>query len=326
MSDMKYKHFTKEERLELSILINKGYSRRDIANALSKNHSSVVRELKRNKVKGRYDPQKANQKARAKRRYSKYQGMKVKETFGLEKYVEEKLKNGWSPELIAGRWRNETGEKLKADTIYKYLYSASGQRLCKYLKYKRHRSRWQKSSRKSNPVSYIPDRISINERPEEISNRTTFGHYEGDTMGRPKNASSQTLVVIRERLSRRLFGIKVKKMKQTIEGFKKLIHDLPISSLTLDNGIENSRYKELGLSVYFCNPYHSWEKGCVEQGIGQIRTYIPKKADLKNYSKQNIDDIIDTLNNRPMKCLDYQTPNEVFSQNISFYSLTKWCT
>ena len=252
--------------------------------------------------------------------------MKVKETLGLEEYIAEQLKAGWSPELIAGRWTTETGKKLKADAIYKYLYSAYGQHLCKYLKYKRYGKRRRRLSNRSVPAAHIPDRISINERPKEISDRTTFGHYEGDTMGRPKKASSQTLVIIRERLSRRLFAVKVEKLKQTIEGFKRLLCNLPVFSLTLDNGVENIRHKELGLPTYFCNPYHSWEKGSVEQGIGQIRTYIPKKADLKNYSQQDIDAIISTLNNRPMKCLNYQTPNEVFLENISSYLLTEWCT
>lgn len=323
---MVYKHIRKEERLEFSILLSKGYSLREIARTLGRSHASLSRELSKNRAGGTYNPLKANQKSVTRRKRSKYQGMKVKETPELEDYIGERLKAGWSPELIAGRWMIETGRKLKADAIYKYLYSAYGQRLCKYLKYKRYGKRRRRLSTKSIPASHIPDRISINERPREISDRTTFGHYEGDTMGRPKNATPQTLVVVRERLSRRLFAIKMQRLKQTIEGFKRLIYGLPVFSLTLDNGIENIRYKELGLSTYFCNPYHSWEKGSVEQGIGQIRTYIPKKADLKNYSQQNIDAIINTLNNRPMKCLNYQTPNEVFFKNISSYSLTEWCT
>lgn len=323
---MVYKHIRKEERLEFSILLSKGYSLREIAKALGRNHTSLSRELKKNRVSGTYSPIKAHNKSDTRRRYSKYQGMKVRKTFGLEKYTEEKLKAGWSPELIAGRWTVETGQKLKTDTIYKYLYSVFGQHLCEYLKYKRYGKRRRRLSTKPVPASHIPDRISINERPGEIGERITFGHYEADTMGRPRNASPQTLVVMRERLSRKFFGIKVEQLKYTIEGFKKIVKSLHVASITFDNGVENIRYQELEIPSYFCNPYHSWEKGSVEQGIGQIRTYIPKKADLKNYSQQDIDAIINTLNNRPMKCLNYQTPNEVFLKNISSYHLTEWCT
>ena len=316
----------KEERLELWILRKKGYSLREIAKAFGRSHSSLSRELRKNKGNRTFDPEKANTKAQVRRAKSKYQGMKVRETPGLEEYVAEKMKLNWSPELIAGRWRRKTGMKLVPESIYKYLYSAFGQHLCKHLKYKRYGKRRWRLRTKRLPAEHIPNRISIEKRPPEIAERKTFGHFEADTMGRPKHASPQTLAVMRERLSRKLFGIKVKRLKYTIEGFKKIIEPLHVSSITFDNGLENIRYQELGISSYFCNPYHSWEKGSVEQGIGQIRSYIPKKADLKNYSQNDINAIMNALNNRPMKCLDYQTPNEVFDKNLSSYSLTHWCT
>lgn len=319
---MTYTHFENGERLELSILLSKGYSLRRIAQALGRSHSSLSREMKKNKVNGSYNPKKANAKARARRTMSKYQGMKIREAPALAQYVAQKMKLDWSPELIAGRFRTETGQKLKTDTIYKYLYSPFGQHLCKYLKYKRHSKRRRRLKTKSLPASHIPNRISINERPVEIAARTSFGHYEADTMGRPRHASPQTLAVMRERLSRKLFGIKVKRLRYTVEGFKKIIEPLLVTSITFDNGLENIRYQELGIPSYFCNPYHSWEKGSVEQGIGQIRSYIPKKADLKDYTHRDIQAIMAALNNRPMKCLNYQTPNEVFTQNIHQYSLT----
>lgn len=317
---MMYKHLKKGERLELSILRKKGYTLREIGQALGRSHSSLSRELRKNKVNRSYDPTKANTKAKARRAQSKYQWLKVRETPGLEIYVTEKMKLGWSPELIAGCFRNTTGKKLKADTIYKYLYSASGQHLCHHLKYKRYGKRRFRIRTKSVPAGHIPHRISINVRPAEIAQRTTFGHYEADTMGRPRHTSAQTLVVMRERLSRKLFSTKVKRLKYTVEGFKKIIEPLNVSSITFDNGVENIRYQELGITSYFCNPYHSWEKGSIEQGIGQIRTYIPKKADLKDYSHRKIEAIMDTLNNRPMKCLDYQTPNQVFNKYLLLIS------
>jgi len=326
---MKYNHFTKEERLELFILLDKGYSRRRIAKALSKNHSSVVRELKRNSSGGKYNPQRANQKARTKRKHSKYQGMKVMENPEIENYVEEKIKEGWSPERIAGRLSVDKSISIKPDTIYKFLYSIFGQHLCKYLKYKRYGKKKFKKIRKRKEV--IKNRIFIDERPDIINDRLRFGDFEGDTMGRPKHASSQTLVVVRERLSRKLFGIKVPQLKYTIEAFKAILEPLPVRSLTLDNGVENIRYQQLNILTYFCHPYHSWEKGSVEQGIGTIRDYIPKKADLINYSDEEIQKIIEKLNNMPMKCLGYLTPNEVFEQQLQLlYNPTnlnsKWCT
>lgn len=323
---MEYTHFTKGERSELSILLNKGYSKREIAKALERNHSTIVREVQNNSVNGEYNPGKANQKAYVKRKYSKYQGMKVKENPEIEEYLKEKMENkNWSPKTIAGRLYLEKGISIKADTIYKYLYSAYGQPLCKYLKYKRYRKKKRKNIK--NKKEIIKDRTFINERPEFINHRLRFGDFEGDTMGRPRHASQQTLAVLRERLSRKLFAIKVPRLKYTIEGFKTLLKGVLVFSLTLDNGVENVRHKELDISTYFCHPYSSWEKGTVEQGIGLIREYIPKKADLKDYSDKEIQIIIEKINNTPMECLGYLTPNEVFEYQTQFiynsYQLTQ---
>ena len=317
---MKYTHFSKAERLELSILKKKGYSLRSIAQSMGKSHTSLSRELRRNHVHENYDPKKAHHKAYVKRKYSKYQGMKVVSNLEIQAYVKEKMEVcGWSPGNIAGRFNFEKGKKiLGKDAIYKYLYSARGQHLCHHLKYKRYDKRRRRLSTKSIQAKHIPNRISIDVRPAEINERTTFGHYEADTMGRPRNASPQTLVVMRERLSRKLFSIKVKQLKHTVEGFQKIIEALYVASITFDNGVENIRYQELGIPSYFCNPYHSWEKGSVEQGIGLIREYIPKKADLKDFSQEKIDAILERINNTPMKCLNYKTPNEIYSQNLLF--------
>ena len=231
----------------------------------------------------------------------------------------------WSPKTIAGRLYLERGISIKADTIYKYLYSAYGQPLCKYLKYKRYKKKKRKNIKSKREI--IKDRIFIDERPEFINHRLGFGDFEGDTMGRPRHASQQTLVVLRERLSRKIFAVKAPRLKYTIEGFKTLLKGVPIFSLTLDNGVENIRYKELNIPTYFCHPYSSWEKGSVEQGIGLIREYIPKKADLKDYSHKEIRIIIEKINNTPMECLGYLTPNEVFEQQTQFlynsYQLTQ---
>jgi len=95
---------------------------------------------------------------------------------------------------------------------------------------------------------------------------------------------------------------------------KELFQSIPALSLTLDNGLENARYQELGIPTYFCHPYHSWEKGSVENAFSLIREYIPKKKNLANYSQEEIDAIVDTINNTPWKCLSFRTPKEVFEE------------
>ncbi|MDP3795206.1 MAG: IS30 family transposase [bacterium] len=309
---MQYTHFSKSERLELSILREKGYSVRAIANAMMRNPSSVSREIRRNRYgyTSRYDARNADHKAYRRRKYSKYQGMKINEDAGLEQYVVTGLKRYWSPQSIAGRLRRQTdgAVTIKADTIYKWIYSPYGQPYAQYLKSKRSHCRRRKGVKCARVL--IKNRTSIEDRPDEVNTRSTFGHWEGDTMGRPKSASAATLVVVRERTSRVLRAVRVRRLKYAIEGFRALL-DAHAQSLTLDNGVENQRHEELGVPTYFCHPYSSWEKGSVEQGIGALRQFIPKRADLKDYTPERIRAILEILNNRPMKCLDYQTPNEV---------------
>ena len=109
---MRYKHFSKIERLELSILLKKGHSLRDIGRALRKDPASVSREVRHNSVNGEYDPHKAQHKAYVKRKYSKYQGMKVNEHQEIRDYIEEKIRLDWSPEAVAGRLKIDSEGRL----------------------------------------------------------------------------------------------------------------------------------------------------------------------------------------------------------------------
>ena len=305
-------HFSRAERLELSILLKKGYSLRDIGKALERNPSSVSRELKRNSVNGEYNPIKAHHKAYVRRKYSKYQGMKIRGHPELERYLKETLPLGWSPERIAGRWKRENKDSvsLSPQAIYRWLYSQYGQYYCTFLKYKRYHKRKRRRIKQKREI--IKNRVFIEHRPVVIARRLRYGDFEADTMGRPKQASPHTLVVIRERKSRYILAAKVRRLKYAMDGFKELLSGLPVRSVTFDNGVENVRHLELGVPTYFCHPYSSWEKGQVENGIEAIREYIPKGEDLADYSDSDISAIVNRLNATPMKCLDYQTPHEVF--------------
>lgn len=317
---MKYAHFSKTDRMELSILLKKGYSIRTIAKVLEKNPSSVSREIKRNSVNGEYNSQKANHKSRVKRKHSKYQGMKIVSSEWMHDYIEEKMKIGWTPEEISGRLKRENNDMpvISAKSIYKYLYSAYGQYLCNYLVSKRYYPK--KRRKKKSKRELIPDRKFIEKRPSEVNLRTTFGHLEGDTLGKPKG-ESQTLVGALERLSRFFMAQKVPRLKYSMDGFKNQLrpyHKI-IKSLTLDNGVENVRYQELNIDAYFCHPYSSWEKGSIENIFGRLRRYIPKKSSLAKYTDEQISAIIDMMNNTPRKCLNYATPKEVFEEHLALH-------
>lgn len=317
---MSYSHFKQSDRDEISILLKKGYSHRDIADAIGKDHSSVSREINNHKTKGVYDPRKAEHKARVKRGLSKYQGMKVVNSPGLEIKIAVGLMAGWSPEEVAGRiaYLNNNKAVISAKSIYKFCYSSRGQYLCRYLPGKRYRPKKRNAAKQAKIL--IPNRISIDLRPLAVIKQKRFGDFEGDTLGRPKH-DSQTLVGAVERKSLYFIGRKVPRLKYSMDGLKYALspYQKIVKSMTLDNGVENVKYEKLNVQTYFCHPYSSWQKPIIENTFGRLRRFIPKRASLADYTQEQISAIIDMMNDTPRKKLGYRTPTEVFNE---LYAIT----
>ena len=315
---MNYQHLRPEERVEIALLKEKGYSLRSIAKALGRSHSSLSRELRRNEVAGTYCAPKAQHKAYYSRRRSKYQGMKVADHTELERYVQEKLKRHWTPEQIAGRLRDEASlPYVSRMGIYKYLYSSYGQKYCEYLPSKRYRPKKRKGKKTEREM--IPNRVGIEERPQEVSSREVFGHYEADTVVSKRNTGKAALCVLEERKTRYVQIRKISGMQcaENNKALKIMAKSCPMKTLTLDNGIENKHHeklsKKLKIFIFFCNVYRSWEKGGVENTNGRIRRFFPKGTDFSKVHPATVAKVQRILNNTPRKCLNYKTPNEMFA-------------
>jgi IS30 family transposase len=310
MATSKYKHFTKNDRNELSILLKKGYSLRDMSKVLLKNPSSISREFNNNSVNGEYVPEKAQHKAYVKRKYSKYQGMKIRDNTWIERNIQAGFRKGWTPEEIAGRLRYENNNQtvISFKAIYEYLETPFGEPFKRYLASRTWRKRKSKRSKQ-----IIENRVFIDKRPEIINSRTRYGDLEGDTLGVPKT-SQATLAGLVDRKSLYFLVKKISRLKETILTFKEMLNQFNPQSLTLDNGLENARYDILKVPTYFCHPYSAWEKPLIENSFQRLRRYIPKKAKLSDYSEQEISAIIEKMNNTPRKSLGFRTPKEVFFQ------------
>lgn len=320
---MSYHHFTDSERSELEILLSKGYSQRSIAMVIGKSQSSISREIKANSVFSLYNARKAKHKSYVKRHCSKYQGMKIQGNKILHLFIISKLLHYWTPEMIAGYLQHEQVllPSISTKAIYKWIYSAYGQRYCSLLCKKRYHPKRRKGKKASKEM--IPNRISIERRPDTANLRSEIGHFETDTMVSGRKTGSKTaLTILHDRKSRKT---KIKKIinmspytnRKALTGMLKELYCLTI---THDNGIENKQHeymsKELRIDTYFCDPYSSWQKGSVENTIGRIRRFIPKGADVSLYSDEYIQMIEDWLNNTPRKCLDFKTPNDVYLNNL----------
>jgi IS30 family transposase len=314
-----YQHLSKTDRLELSILRRKGYTPAEIAAELGRHISTIYRELRRNTVKGEYVGKKAQQKAYVRRKYATYQAMCIVSDMKLREYIETKLLvNDWSPEQIAGRLAQEAGfAKISAPTIYKYIRSPYGRQ----LEYELDLAKRKRKAKHQQKVTALKDRIFIDRRPEAANIRAQYGHWEGDFIVSGKQYGNDSLLVLHERVSRYTFIRKIS--ARTVQEVEEVLTDAvgqlgPFKSLTLDNDIAFRRHLELseliGAPIFFCWPYHSWEKGGVENVNRLIRRYVPKGCDISVYSDEDIAKFEAIINGKPRKILGYQTATETYNE------------
>ena len=360
----KHTKLTKTERLLLSQWKNQGLSNIECGKRLGRDKSTIGRELIRNRIKlrvGKYDeyiyePVHAQSvsERRKQNAFNAKQPLKNKNTYG---YVIEHLRQGWSPEEIAGRLKNEDHPDdpswwICHETIYQFIYkektdltkqglisrSSLDQRLTihnqaitvtdcnrplyEYLRRKQTKRR-KKSGRRVHR-SHIPDRVSIHLRPEVVNQRTEFGHWEGDTVeGIGHRDGIHTEV---ERVSRLIGGKKVKAIdsQSALDAQFNIFSLFPEKarrSTTLDNGKETHLHFKLrellGMQTFHADPYSSWQRGTNENANGLLRYYFPKGTDFAKVSDEEVQDVIWELNNRPRKMLKYKTAQEVFNEHLN---------
>ncbi len=327
----KFKHLSLAEREILYGGLKEGLSLREIGRRLKRDHTSLSDELKRNikygncYVDGEYLPCKAQ--VLADRRSIKQRQKAPLKNPKVFLYVRKKLRSGLSPEQIAGRLTlDHPSEHINCETIYRYIYTKSMKRYkyWQYLKMNR-RKRMKKEGRRVRRNGKIPGSISIDLRPKEVDTRNTLGHWETDNVI-GKQTDDTVLSVTVERLTRVTLISKLAdrsaaaKTAAVVSRLKRL----PIRSrltITTDNGKENSYHKQLtnalGVNIFFCHAYHSWEKGTVENTNGRIRRYIPKGVSIDSITDKEIRMVERKLNNTPRKCLGYLTPNETMARALS---------
>ena len=323
---MSYKHFTLAERGKLELMVEQKMTYTAIADKLGRHRTSVMREIRRNKRKTGYNAEQAHKQYLKRRKACRCKG-KLNHHSPLREYVVEKIAlEGWTPELVDGRLALEHPDtpwmRVSHETIYRKIYTTGH-----YLDFlreelpqarKKRRKRGQGKHRRG---PSIRNRVGIAERPAVVETRKELGHWEGDTVvGKNQDGFIVTLV---ERKSRLLAASKTqtKRADEVRQAVINALQDRPISwvkTITVDNGTEFADHQaisdELGVSIYYADPYSAYQRGSNEQVNGLIRRRLPKGTSFKGLTQQHLDEIVENINNRPRKCLGYRTPNEVFKQ------------
>lgn len=306
-----FRHLRMADRDEVEILLRKGYEQKDIAQVLGVNRSTVSREINGRKRKdGRYEAKTADHKARVKRLYSKYQGMRVEELpQDTRGFIIRGLEAKRSPDEIVGRMKQlGITPRVGKDAIYRWLYSVWGERYCYLLCTKRRRRKHHKEKTKR---EVIPNRKPLSMRPK----RHGLIHAEGDTFLSPRRAHttvSGAMVVLAA--SKLMFGKIIPDMKpETMAGaVREVTAGRAIDTLTLDNGLENRSHERFGANTYFCDPHAPWQKPHVENAIGLLRRwFVPKGTDLSTVSNETLREYIHILNGKWRKSLGYRSAYEV---------------
>lgn len=326
---MSYVQLTAQERYVIYHLKLFKLSLREIGRRLNRSHATISRELKRNGPVVStwvYWHEAAQKKALQRRVQPRH--FRRHDYAPLLRYVEEALRAHWSPDVISAKLKLEYPEddrmRVSTETLYRWVYREASQGgqlfncLCRCHKKRRRQHHYGKGR------GLIPGRLSIHARPEFVANKQRYGDWEGDTMEGARGTGYITTHV--ERKSRYLIagklGDKTAVVTATVTtNIFKQIPKLLRHTLTLDNGKEFAQFKQIekhtGLTVYFADPYSAWQRGCNENTNGLLRRYFPKGMSFNAVTEKTLAEVVNKLNHRPRKCLNYRTPHEVFMDAVS---------
>jgi transposase, IS30 family len=321
----RYQQLSLEERCEIARLQGNGASVRQIAAALDRAPSTISREIGRNRgAEIGYRPGYAQQQARARR----WAGSRLERDPALRRAVLARLARGWSPEQVAGRLAKERGRHvISYETIYRFIYAQIAR--TKDYRWRRYLPRGKskrgfRGGQGSSSVTFIKGRIPIAKRPLAAATRNRAGDWEADLMMFAKYG--QAVLAVHERRSRILLATRprTKAARPIARKLVRLFAALPKRlrrTVTFDNGTEFAGHRALhGLAIktFFCDPYAPWQKGGIENAIGRMRRFLPRKTDLATLSSRRFVALVSAYNNTPRKCLDFCTPAEAFSKVLHF--------
>lgn len=335
----KYKQLSIEERSVIQAQLTLGFKPSWIAVGLGRSVSTILRELHRNgwvkdKEKRRRGRPAIAGKYRAVLAQGRAESLSTKPRIERRLQVGNKLwhavmdylRQGYSPEQIAGTLKTVNADhpnlQVSHETIYSAIYlMPRGELRTEVIGWLRfgHAKR-RPRARGEDRRGQIPDMVSIHDRPPEVDERLIPGHWEGDLIKGKGNRTAVGTIVERTTLFTVLAKMEKATAESAVNGFSHVLNRIEAQkrlSMTYDQGREMARHVELtqntGVKVYFADPHSPWQRGINENTNGLLRQYLPKGEDLSVYSQEDLDAIAWRLNTRPRKSLGFKCPAELFT-------------
>ena len=319
MAESINRHLTLVQRCTIEGFLSSGYSQRSTARALGVAPSTISREVRRYRIPDvGYAAQLAHRTAVARRHRASAQPRKVTPRHLDD--IHQRLVADRSPDVIAHKTADPS-LKLSTPWIYELIdrdvQAAEGD--WKTMLLRKYRKR--QGPRKGGGAAHLmPARVDIDQRPDDVDTRETFGHWEGDTvMGADHRGAIVTLVECQTRLMK-CCAIQRKTKPATAHAIIKMMQPLvdTVKTITFDNGGEFAAHghiaDQLKCDIYFATPYHSWERGANENLNGELRRYYPKSVPLDRVERDELAKVEDQINSRYRKQLDYHNAAERFEQ------------
>ncbi len=306
----RYRQLTLKQRYQIQAGQDVGFSQSTIAGQVGCHKSTISRELKRCKH-GRYDAEKAHHLAIKMRQLADKATRYTPELWAM---ITDKLANAWSPAAIAGRLcLEQRKQRISHETIYQWIFRDKKKGGASHRHLLRAYRGYRKRRRAHDGRGLLQDRVSIDQRPLAANNRHHYGHWEGDTV----HGRQGSVVTLVDRKSRLLAARKTQSRKKQEVG-QRLIEMLKphtAKTLTVDNGREFYGHKEVArkadISIYFADPYASWQRGSNENANGLLRRDFPKGTDFNKVSAQALRRVVEKINLMPRKLLNWKSAYEV---------------
>ena len=313
-----YQQLAYEQRCQISVLKKRGCTQREIAESVGVSQSTVSRELARNTGDRGYRHKQAQEKSSQRRKEA---CKPSKMTLEMIAIIESKLRLEWSPEQVSGWLLYEQEELISHESIYLHVWADKRSGGDLYTHLRRQGKKYDKRRNGKSTRGQIKNRVSIDDRPQIVDDKSRIGDWEIDTViGKGHRGALVTIVerVTNFTVSRQVDGKTAAAVTQATIALLKPLKDV-VHTITADNGKEFAYHEKISNALesdfYFAHPYSSWERGLNENTNGLLRQYFPKDTDFKEVTQADVRRAVNRLNTRPRKYLDFKMPGDLMAEH-----------